>query len=567
METILRNEQLERSYLHNDIIILPAWIQKRVSTQHQVGLKIQGIFQEKASLEEQSRLCREGIIRYKGNCPTCSKEIRLRLVGESSAKGESGRNFDREDIEEILKTVKEGAFKVLVTTENDRLARKRSVAVNFRDELKQLGIQVYSLSQPLPIKCPTCFDPLDDDVGIITETISDMKSQLDLSRIRRNYKMGMPRRIERGLPTGSLAYGLVKKYAIVGKDVMGNDILKLTYEWDKSKTYIVERIAREYLSGKGTWKMCRDLNSEGITSPKGFLWGRSAIIHIIKNPIYAGLIRYGWKPVKNGTRKIQNRDRWMIRKAEFKGIWSVEYYEKIQEEIKRKLKIGGRAAASTGLLIGLLKCGRCGGSMFKIKSWKTLKNGNKYLYEGYGCGYFMQKGTCIHVSVKQEVVDKAILQEVIKLANDETRKSFYNKLNNTKQQTLKKIILQKETQLKKLNLSYGRVLQAFRNGVDSLEEYARNKESLLPNIKQTEKELIQLRLKSQSRVNLTWTKHYTNAVGKFLEYPTAEYKSTVKAILNKLIERIELTKISRKERKIKIFYRIDTPDVFNKELN
>lgn len=567
MESVNQIYKSESYNTHADIIVIPAWIQKRVSTSQQVGSKIHGIFQEKASLEEQSRLCKEGIARYKGNCSTCYKEIRLRLVGESVAKGESGRNYDREDIEEVLRMVKEGVFKVLVTTENDRLARKRSVAATFRDALKGSGIQIYSLSQPLSLKCPSCFDPLDDDVGIITETISDMKSQLDLSRIRRNYKIGMPRRIESGKPSGSLAYGLVKKYGVNGQDQTGNDVLSQSYVWDDSKIQIVKRIAREYLSGKGAWSISKDLNDEGISSPQGSIWRRSTIICLLNNPVYSGKIRWGWKPVKNGVRKIQPREKWKIAKAEFKGIWPQEYQEKIIQEIARKYRVGGRAAASTGLLIGLLKCGKCGSSMLKIKGKKTFKNGTQYIYEGYGCGAFIQGGACRHNGIKQAKLDQLILDEVIKLANDETRKSFYNKLNKTKQITLQTVVSKKRIELDRFNSSYERVLRAYRNGIDTLEEYAINKEQILPKIDQLKEELIKLELKVQSRSNLSWEENFESAINRFIKYKSPEDKMIVKSILNKLIDRIEFTKINSKERKVKILYRIDTPDINTKQTN
>ncbi|MCX6731079.1 MAG: recombinase family protein [Candidatus Roizmanbacteria bacterium] len=567
MEILSQVYKPERYTAQTDIVILPAWIQKRVSTQPQVGSKIRGIFHEKASLEEQSRLCREGIIKYKGNCSTCYKEIRLSLIGESVAKGESGRNYDREDIEEVLKMAKEGAFKVLVTTENDRLARKRSVAATFRDELKGMGVQIYSLSQPLSLKCPICFDPLDDDVGIITETISDMKSQLDLSRIRRNYKIGMPRRIESGKPSGSLAYGLIKKYKVIGKDQTGNDILSTYYVWDETKIQIVKRIAKEYLSGKGVWSISKDLNDEGISSPQGSIWRRSTIICLLNNPVYSGKIRWGWKPVKNGLRKIQPRGKWKMATAEFKGIWPLDYQEKITQEIARKYRVGGRAAASTGLLIGLLKCGKCGSSMLKIKGKKTFKNGTQYVYEGYGCGAFIQGGACRHNGIKQAKLDQLILDEVNKLANDDTRKSFYNRLNKTKQVTLQSMINKKKIELDRYISSYDRVLRAYRNGIDSLEEYAINKEQILPKIDLLKGELIKLELKVQTRLNLSWEENFELAINKFIKYKCPEDKMIVKSILNKLIDRIEFTKITSKERKVKILYRIDTPDINTKQTN
>lgn len=262
---------------YKDTLILPAWVQGRVSTKQQVNEKVMKngnvFFEEKASIEEQKKKCIEAILNYKGNCPNCYKDIRLSFIGESFAKGESGRSKNRVDIDEILDKASDGVFKVLVTNDNDRLARKRSTAIIVRDRLKENGIQIYSLSQPVPIKCPDCYDPMDDDTGTIVETLSDMKSQLDLSKIRRNYKIGMPKRIRSGKISGCTPYGLYKTYKKAGKDNMGNDLLEEVYKWDKEKIAVIKRIADEYLLGKGIWGICKGLNADEIPTAMNKSWG------------------------------------------------------------------------------------------------------------------------------------------------------------------------------------------------------------------------------------------------------------------------------------------------------
>ncbi len=537
-----------------EIIILPTWIQSRVSTTHQVGTKVSGIFQEKASLEEQYKICKELISTYKGNCPRCSKDIRLSYAGESSAKGESGRELVREDTQEILKMAELGLFKVMITTESDRIARKRSTAIVIRDQLKQLGIQVYAISQPLPLKCPTCFDPLDDDVGIITETIADMKSQLDLSRIRRNYKLGMPKRIQQGKPAGNLAYGLVKKYQVIGKDMGGSDQIKIIYDWDKSKVEILDSIAKGYLSGLGVWGICRKLNDSGIPSPQGSIWRRSTILPLLKNPAYMGLVRWGWKPVKQGKRIIQPKENWLLAKAEYKGTWTEAYFNQIQNEIARRKKVGGRAASSDSLLIGILKCGYCGHSMYKSGGIWRIKGNHKYAWIGYACGAFMHGGTCQHNGIKQEKIDRLIIQEILKLSNDNTRKAFYEKLSKVKKRDLSKELSDKQNYLNKLNKQFQRVTQAYKNGVDTLDEYAKNKADMLPKIKNLEIEIRTIHIKLKQQYQLNWKQQYELAMYRFLQYSNDSEKRIVKTILNKLIDKIEFKK---EPFYIKIFYKVD----------
>ena len=307
----MKKVQITQGYLsEKDPAILNAVTYSRVSTKGQMGkqtkLGSRIIFDEKASLGEQKKKTKEAIINHKGYCPKCGNEIRTAFVGEEYRdEGISGRTIEREDIQRLILDAKNKKFDVVFTAYSSRLGRNVTTATQIRNELRKSGVQIYSLAQPIPIKCPSCYDPLDDDSTVINETISDLQSQLELSQIRRNYKIGMPKRIKEGKPAGSLAYGLVKKYKVQGNDERGNEILQTIYIWNRKKTAIVNRIAQEYLQGVGIWKISQKLNQDDIPSPQGKKWGRSAVLVILKNPAYAGSVRFGWKPVKNGKRIIQ----------------------------------------------------------------------------------------------------------------------------------------------------------------------------------------------------------------------------------------------------------------------
>lgn len=541
--------------LEDDIVVIPTWIQKRVSSKPQVGKVVKGIYEEKASLEEQGNNCEKFITEYKGRCPKCSKEIRLIYAGTSTAKGQSGQLLEREDTEEFLRLAKEGKFKVLVTNDNDRIARSRATGVMIREKLKKMGVQIYSLSQPVPLKCPDCFDFYDDDPAIMVETMSDMKSQLDLAKIRRNYKIGMPHRIEKGKPSGSLGYGLMKKYRVIDKDSSGSDILETYYEWDINKVAIVKRIAKDYLDGVGVWKICQNLNNEGIPSSHGKHWGRSAIMVILKNPAYAGYVRWGWKTTKNGIRTIQPKENWMMVKTkEYNSIWENDtYYDKIQTEIKRKATVGGRTTSSNANLIGLLKCGYCGRPMYQTSTHKTLKNGTKYFFRGYGCGSFLNKGTCRPNGKKQIIIDDLVIKEVLKLANEKTRKAYLEKVNKSKFDKRLELFEYKEKELVRRTDEYNRIHQAYKEGVDSLAEYKKNKEEMLPIIEILQREVISLGAKANAPiVKIDWNKKYKLILNKFITSHSEENTKNIRNILFRLIDKIEF---KSKPLHIKIFYK------------
>ena len=241
-----------------------------------------------------------------------------------------------------------------------------------------------------------------------------------------------------------------------------------------------------------------------------------------------------------------------MHKAEFKGIWTDEYYEKIQNEIKRRAYVGGRTILNNSILIGLLKCSYCGKSMYQTKTRRTFLNGFKYLYRGYACGSFMHGGTCRSNGKAQKVVDGMVLKEVLKFANDNTRNAYLKKINESKVDNRADLFASKEKEFKRKLNEFDRVTQAYREGADSLEEYRRNKEELIPVIERLQGEVIALKAQANSPLTIDWKKRYEDVISKFVECPADKDRQVVRQMLIHLIGRIEF---KSNPLYIKIFYK------------
>jgi len=190
--------------------------------------------------------------------------------------------------------------------------------------------------------------------------------------------------------------------------------------------------------------------------------------------------------------------------------------------------------------------------MFQAAGGKMLLNGEKYSWRGYTCGTYHHRGTCKHNGKKQDVIDRYVLNEVLKLSNDVSRKAFYKKLSENKQKDLKSILKAKKLRLHSLKQEFERVSEAYRTGIDSINEYAKNKMSILPQIDNIQKDIVDIEKKIIENPNFTWKSEYAHALSKFLNQPNENDKKTVKRILNKLIERVE---VRSKPLYIKIYFR------------
>jgi hypothetical protein len=113
---------------------------------------------------------------------------------------------------------------------------------------------------------------------------------------------GMARRLKDGKPIGGHSFGLGRR--------RNQETDELETIPDPDKAPIVVRIYDEYLSGKTQQGIIKRLNAEGIPSMKGGKWHSSTLRGLLKNPVYAGLVRDGDELIEGSFEAIIPRERW-----------------------------------------------------------------------------------------------------------------------------------------------------------------------------------------------------------------------------------------------------------------
>lgn len=499
------------------------------------------ITEDSASVIEQPRICKEYINNYKGFCPKCRKGISLIYEDEMFDRGLSGTNDDRGGIDKIMELARNGEIDLVLAAENDRIGRNQYETQGIRNELIKLGVQVCCVNQPKPIYCPLCYNPFEDDTGVIMDMVSDVKSHLDLARIMRNYKVGMANRVRKGLPSGSLAYGLEKV-----RDEIINGFHIQEYRFNKEKVKVVKRIVKEYMElGLGMWKISQRLNMDGVPSSGGKKWGRSAIKCILNNPAYAGYTRYQRSICASirgqKTRIMQPKEKWTLEKAVWHEdrLWDMSYYEEIRKTIEKKYTLGGRASGSGGLLIGLLKCGYCGYSMFQENTKKTRDNGNLYVWRGYNCGTYAHRGSCIHNGKAQKKIDDIVIKEVLKLSdNDKVREAYLERIKKNQSHLSKESLTDKEEALRNLNTRLSRASDAYLSHDFDLKQYSEIKKEIMPRISELESEIDRLRT-SQSSKQDGIIPNITSVIEQIRKGYKNNDTKMLQQLLRKIIDKVE----------------------------
>lgn len=329
-------------------------IYTRVSTEEQAG-------SDKGSHEDQIDRAKRTISEHGWD---------LINIYQDTQKGHEISN--RLNLIQLLEDSKLRKFDLVLVRDADRLARDRATATIIREELKDNLVQVYSIDQPREPIAADKYDPDEDDSGVIYEGISDIKADLDIKSLRRKVRQGAKNRALKGM-LHDVPYGYNKEYIAIHPSVILNvteneseaEVIRNIFSWYGDKDFSYRRIAEE-------------LNKSKLPSPTGKLWSSAYIQRILKNPVFTGYVRHNHRPVKRGQRKTTPREEWILVKGTHPALITEELFNKVQERIKQKTTLKGRATASKGLLVGLVKCGYCGKNLYYKTNRRSIKHRESY---------------------------------------------------------------------------------------------------------------------------------------------------------------------------------------------
>lgn len=139
-----------------------------------------------------------------------------------------------------------------------------------------------------------------------------------------------------------------------------------------NEAQVVRSIVDWYLEGFPVYRIANNLNAAGIKTARGLSWTPPTIYTILDNPVYAGLIRYGYRKVDqrpNGTKTHYKAEEQMgvnLFPGRHEAIISSEERAAIQR--KRGAKSSHPGPANTTLknpFAGLCFCSDCGRMMVR----------------------------------------------------------------------------------------------------------------------------------------------------------------------------------------------------------
>lgn len=258
----------------------------------------------------------------------------------------------RYDFLRMLKDCEDGKIDMIITKSLTRFARNTVDSIEAIRHLKGLGVAVYFEKEHI--------DSLSEKSELMLTILSSL-AQGESESISTNSKWAVIKRFRDGtFILGTPAYGYTK-------DKSGELIIQ------EEEATVVRRIFREYLNGKGTYAIAKDLSEEGISTIRSAeKWNDGVIKEILLNPIYTGNLLHQKTmttevlPFRRQRNKgqlpqylVEDNHEPIVSHKQAQAVRDIFEYRRKQMGVDDTSKYQSRYAFSSKIL-----CGECG-SMFR----------------------------------------------------------------------------------------------------------------------------------------------------------------------------------------------------------
>lgn len=318
-----------------------------------------------------------------------------RIGEEFIEPGATGTDDKRPAFQEMIQTAccKEKPFDAIIVHSLSRFFRDMIESELYQRRLRKFGVIMLSITQE------TADDPTGQMVRRFFSMIDEYQSQENAKHTLR----AMKENARQGFHNGSKPPFGYKVTEVAG---LGNKGKKKKLEIDESEAGIIKRIFNLYLDGErghsmGLVGIASRLNSIPITR-RGSLWRKNRIHEILTDPVYIGKYYFNKKRTKTGEAKPQSD--WIL--TEVPPIIDEHTFQRAAKRLESRspMTVPPRIVNTPNLLIGLLKCGKCGSAM-------TLATGKSGQYRYYKCTRKTSMGAqaCDSPNLAMDNFDETIL--------------------------------------------------------------------------------------------------------------------------------------------------------------
>ena len=360
-------------------------------------------------------------------------------------EGISGRTTKRPAFNQMIgiAKTKPKPFDAILLWKFSRFARNREDSIVYKSMLrKQCGIDVISISENIG----------DDKMSVIMEAMIEAMDEYYSINLGEEVRRGMNEKVQRGEAVTIPSFGY--------------DIENGQYIPNPETAPVVKEIFADFLDGKGLVTIARELNENGYRTRRGNKFENRTVRYMLKNPVYIGKIR--WTPTGKANHRKDCKDTLII-DGTHEPIISREIFDKVQTKLsKGSVKyMRENPAKEPFMLQGLVRCSDCGATLCMSANYTSLQ-----------C-YAYAHGKC---NVSHSISLKKINALVIQTMDRCIETSSFHLEITSKTKTDENIPLLMARENKKLE----RIKDAYENGVYTLEEYKKSRDSVQSKINELE---------------------------------------------------------------------------------
>lgn len=321
----------------------------------------------------------------------CKMKVGTNEVLEYIDDGYSGELLNRPYLTKLRTDIEKGLIHKVVCYDPDRLSRNLLVQLLLDDEFKKAGVELVFVRG----------DYQNNPEGKMFFSMRGAISEFEKAKIKERTSGGRTRKAKKGF--------VVKNSKLYGYNF---DKEKNTYTINEKESKIVQMIFDYYTDPNSSYEgingIAEHLTELKIPTKKNKgVWHRQVVRQILMNEAYTGnyyqnrfdtvgdyVARQAGEKVKTG--RIRPKEEWIH--AKIPAIISEEQFEYTQQLLEQGRRRHANYGKHSYLLSGLVRCGRCGGTMTGRKRKSHGKD--FYVYEckknyagakDKGCGRLMSE--------------------------------------------------------------------------------------------------------------------------------------------------------------------------------
>ena len=267
----------------------------------------------------------------------------------------SGTTDDREEFQKMIADAPTSGCAGVVVHKLDRFARDRYASAIYRHKLKEYGLRVISVLEPLD----------DSPESVMMEAV--------LEGMAEYYSRNLSREVRKGQKEAAL-----KAQHVTGPVPYGFRIVDHRYEIVPEEAAVIREIFRRLDGGESIADVTRWAVSHGVKTHKGTLFNELAVTRLTQQPILVGRFSYGVNS-KDGSAPI------IIEDAIEPILEPSVFWRQYEKTAARRKGPRSRLKEEDYLLTGYLYCEYCGAHLYGFKSKSTfpLKSGEIKSYTKY----------------------------------------------------------------------------------------------------------------------------------------------------------------------------------------